>query len=344
MKYLSGIIFFGILVFVHELGHFAVAKLSGIKVEKFSIGFGKALLFRMYRGTKYMISLIPLGGYVKLQGDEIGKEEYLPGDFYYAGWKKRTLLVLAGPVMNIFLAYFLFSVYFYHTGMVRVDENAVVGEVIEGYPAEKAGFKPGDKVLEITGKNIGNWQDMSVVISGYPEQEISITIEREETIRKISVTPLKSETGQGKIGIKPQYIHTPVSFFKSIDYGLNAGNMMIVGIFKGLWEIVAGGGKVQFMGPIGIMHMSYETLKTGFGEFIFLIGAMSVSVGIINLFPIPVLDGGHILLNLIEAVRRKRASEKTLKIVNAIGLFILLFIFISASAGDVSRIFLSRKL
>lgn len=330
---------FGIVIFLHELGHFIVCKLSKIRVENFSFGFGKEI-FGWTRGdTRYSIRAIPLGGYVKPQGEDITEYKGEPQEYFSKPWYVRLLVVLAGPFMNYVLAFFLFWGVIYFVGQPVPSNDPVIGDLALDYPAQKAGLREKDKIISINGKKVENWISMAEIIHKNIEKEITLTYEREGKIDTIKLKTVKDPTGKrGIIGISPQISYKKVSFFKSIIMGIDQCWYWTAYTVTTLASNIYHMEKPDLAGPIGIVNVVSKAAHSGFSDFIFLLGLISVAVGFFNLLPIPLLDGGHIILYLYEGLFRKKLTENILKYVNSVGMFILMGIFLFATYNDISRI------
>lgn len=444
MTFFSAIVLLGILIFVHELGHFLFAKKLGVRVLKFSLGFGPKLIGRKYGDTEYLISAVPLGGYVKMLGEEPGdelKEEDKPFAYNYQPVWKRFLIVFSGPVFNLFFAVAIFFVVFMsgvpvpkpYVGKVvenspaaaaglmtgdriaAIDGNAVygwddidisinesrgqkllfkverevnilelyvtpekrtgknifgenveimdigimplmypeVGEVMKNTVAEKAGIKKGDRIVEIEGALMKTWHDMTSMIHGSPEKPLRLKIKRDENFMELTVTPEKktfknpdgTEKHIGLIGISPagNNIIKKYNPLKAAYLGIKRTWDMIeltfVGIIKLIQRIVPA---ETLGGPIMIFQMAGQQASLGATNFFVFMAVISINLGVLNLLPIPILDGGHILFLGIEAVRRKPLSEKTMMIAQRIGLAIIISLMVFAFYNDIMR-FISGK-
>ena len=447
---LSFIIVLGVLIFFHEFGHFLVARLFGVGVEKFSLGFGPRLIGKKIGITDYRISAIPLGGYVKMVGEEPDAEinpAELPLSFTHKHVAKRMLIVAAGPAFNIFLAILIFFVFFAVTGIddirpyIRqvqpgsvaqkaglqvndlivsvdginveawydIDEaitgsngsvlalgidrdgtlieievkpklnqgmdllgdsisyydigisafpelKAIVGDVSAGFPAEKAGLKKGDQIVSINGLPIENWQQMQTIISSSGGAELTISINRDEEVFTVNLTPQHVETKDhlGKaekrylIGISTQPLDIPEAdlvtkrlnpvkaALKSIERTYSVCVLMVRSVAKMIDGSIP---KENLGGPIMIAKMAGDQAKQGFDKLVQFIAFISINLAIINLLPIPVLDGGHLLFFSIEAIKGRPVSIKVREVAQQVGLFILIMLMILVFYNDITRFF-----
>ncbi len=346
---ISFIIALGILVFVHELGHFLVAKKSGVRVERFSLGFPPKMIGKKIGDTEYCISWIPLGGYVKMAGEnpDEEKEKWEPFEFLGKPAWQRALIVIAGPVMNFLLAVVLFwGVVFFSGKEIMHYEKTTIGLVGKGTPAEKAGLKNGDQILSVNGIEVKNFNDMAQIIYKEVEKPINLKWKRGNEIHEAQVTTIKEkvqdETGKtkevGKIGISPEFVVVRLNIFQALLEGLGMTVYITVESVKFLVGLFTGAASLKMVGgPIFIARTAGETAKLGLASFISFIALLSVNLSIINIIPIPVLDGGHILLLGLEKLRGKALSLKQRVIVQQIGLAFLLIFIIYVSYNDILR-------
>jgi regulator of sigma E protease len=447
---LSFIIVLGVLIFFHEFGHFLVARLFGVGVEKFSLGFGPRLIGKKVGITDYRISAIPLGGYVKMVGEE-PDADIDPADielsFTHKHVAKRMLIVAAGPVFNILLAILIFFVSFSITGIddikpvirqvqkdsaaqqaglqvndlivsingtnitawfdldeaiaeskgktltlgvvrngapVMIDVTpelkqgidllgdsisyydigisafpelkAIVGDVNAGFPAEKAGLKKGDQIVSINSIPIDNWRQMQSIISSSGGVELSLLVKRDEEVFKVNLTPQQVETknhlGEVEkrylIGISTQQIDIPqadlvtkrLNPLKAVVESLNRTYSVCVLMVRSVVKMIDGSiPKENLGGPIMIAKMAGDQARQGIGKLVQFIAFISINLAIINLLPIPVLDGGHLLFFSIEAIKRRPVSIKVREVAQQVGLFILIMLMILVFYNDITRFF-----
>jgi len=349
MTLLSAIILLGIIIFVHEFGHFLFAKLLGIRVLKFSLGFGPKVLGKKIGDTEYLISAIPLGGYVKMLGetaDEELKEEERQFAYNYQKVWKRFVIVFCGPLFNILFAVIIFFFSFVNGLPVLLPE---IGEIMPDMPAQKAGLMKGDRVKEINGVSVSRWDELTDVIHENPGRALDLGIQRGETLIHVSVTPEKSIVkdifGEGKavglIGIKPsgstiiikENIGSALS--DSIARTWEISVLTVISIVKLIQRVIP---MDTIGGPILIVQMAGEQASKGLLNFFVFMAIININLGVLNLLPIPVLDGGHILFLGIEAVRRKPLSEKVISISQKIGLVVLLTLMAFVIYNDFVRL------
>jgi regulator of sigma E protease len=340
----------GVLVFVHEFGHFLLAKLMGVGVQKFSLGFGPRIVGKKIGMTEYMISAIPLGGYVKMVGESSENElddSLLPLSFSHKSLFKRSLIVLAGPVFNLLLSVSIFFVFFQVSGLPIMEPE--VGQVQEGMPAYEAGIRPGDRVVSVDGKPVTRWEEMADLIKRSSGAPLSIEILRDQTTLLVRVAPklLSSQNLFGEqiekyvIGITASGAVTvqQLSLFQSMAQGVFQTWQIAKLTVLAIGKIISGTVSAKTLGgPIMIAQLAGQQAEAGIIYLIFFMALLSVNLGIINLLPIPVLDGGHLLFFLIEAVSRRPINHKMREVAQQIGIFLLILLMIFVFYNDIARI------
>jgi regulator of sigma E protease len=348
-----------VVVFVHELGHFLVARWCGVAVKTFSIGFGPEIAgFNDRHGTRWRLSWIPLGGYVKFIDDENAAsagqkslEELTPEErkqsFQAKPLGQRAAVVAAGPIANFILAIVIFTAIFALFGE-RLTA-AKVDIVNPGSAAERAGFLPGDKVISIDGQKIESFSEMQRIVGMSPDQPLHFVVERDGKTLEITATPERKEITDnfgnvirlGLLGIQRSAApddwtlkrHDPVTAF---TMALKETWFVISRSLGYLYDVVTGREAAdQLGGPIRIAQVSGQVATAGFIALLNLAAIISVSIGLLNLFPIPMLDGGHLLFYLIEAIRGRPLSETTQEIGFRIGLAFVLMLMIFATWNDL---------
>ncbi len=344
----------GILVFAHELGHFLLAKKMGVKILTFSLGFGPKLIGKKMGETEYQIAVFPLGGFVKPLGEdpheEIKAEDY-PRSFWAQPVWKRALIIGAGPFFNFFLAVALYAGINFFAGVPSLQPiPPKIEEVLSGSPAEQAGLKSGDLVVSIDGKGISKWEELRDIIHRSKGEELLIKVKRENDFLEIKVTPKQTieKTPWGEeikislIGIKPPPVK---EVYEKVGLLPAVGNALIqtwVGIKFTVVVIVK---LIQraipaktIGGPIMIAKMAGEFAKKGLLWFISFMAILSINLGVINLFPIPILDGGHLFFLVLETVLRKPLSLRKMEIAQQVGLVLIILLMVFAFYNDVLRL------
>jgi regulator of sigma E protease len=329
----------GFLVFIHELGHFMMAKKFGIRVEAFAFGFGPEIAGYTYGGTRYSINWIPLGGMVKMPGEDPDNATGSPDEFLSQPWYRRLVIAFFGPLMNYLLAFVLFAIVIYVWGLGKPSAEPVIGEVIAGYPAETAGIKAGDRVTQIDNVPVTTWEQMAGYVHKYGGKQVTLSVEREGKPLSVTVTPKKDPaSGYGLIGIAPSVVTEKVGLLRSAGF---SGRLVIyqsVFTLKYLGEKLVRWEKPEIAGPIGVVQVLAKAAKSGWEQLLQLLGVISVALGLFNLLPIPLVDGGHIALSLVEGITRKPINKKVIQATNIVGLAIILMIFIFATYSDIARL------
>ncbi len=348
-----------VVVFVHEWGHFIVARLNGVRVDVFSVGFGPEL-FGWYdsKGTRWRVSAIPLGGYVKFHGDA-GAASTPAGDldrmsaaerevsFHHKRVGQRAAIVAAGPIANFILAVVLFAGLFATFG--RSVTPAIVGEVVPGSVAEAAGFRAGDRILSVDGRRIEWFSDLQIAVRMQAETPLNFVLDRDGREIALTIAPRRVAVDdgfgvkreQGQIGIKSTSERETITYgpFAAIGQGVRETFAIVETTFTYIGRILQGreSGK-ELGGPLGIAKMSGDVASISWIALIHLAAAISVSIGLINLFPVPLLDGGHLLYYAFEAARGRPLGERAQEYGFRLGMVLVLGLFIFATWNDLVQL------
>ena len=330
----------GLLVFFHEFGHFIIAKWSGILVYKFSFGFGPKILSFKLGETEYLLSLFPLGGYVKMAGeDKESADNDVPLSRLYNRkpiWI-RVLIVAGGPFMNFVLAMLIFAILFSTYGVPTVIP--VVDKVNEGGPAYIAGIKPGDKIIEINGEKFTSPEEIANVINKNTGKKIEISVKRNDKKLIFSVTPIWDENlKRGRLFISFKIYNKRYAPIGAFSKGITTSFTLLGLIISGFVKVINGSMPFEVAGPLGIAQMAGEAAKYGIVNLLNFSALLSLYVGLLNLLPFPILDGGVLLLLGIEKIRGKPLEENKLQIIYFIGIAFLLFLFLFGTYSDVLRL------
>jgi len=337
----------GALVIIHELGHFTAAKMVGVRVDRFGIGFGPKVASLRKGHTEYLLRWIPLGGYVKLAGDEPG--EKIKGkrwEFLSRSVFDRFLIIFAGPALNYVLAFIIFSIIFMFGSPTMTTE---VGSLLKDYPAQKQGLVVGDKILSVDGKNVKYWEDMTELIHRHSSGAVKLSIERGGKVFDKEIIPVTrkvkdifgKETSISLVGVGPsqKIENVKYGFLDSVRMGFNKLMQLTYMTYKALWSVLTGSLslKESMTGPIGIFVITGEAAKMGFIYILHLMGILSASLAIFNLLPFPVLDGGHIIFLIIEKIRHKPLSIKTQEVIANIGVSLLVLLTVFIFYNDIIK-------
>jgi len=381
------ILILGVLITIHEFGHFIAARSVGIRVERFSIGIPPRFVSltsvddgwlihiffykrsdgrlkwqpvfekmiskpgRIGSSTEFVIALIPLGGYVKMAGiiDESMDTEinYEEDEFMSKPLWAKLWVMSAGVIMNTILAFAIFSAIGYTQGMPEVSDKPIVAELQADMPAQAAGIQPGDQIISIDGNPIKTWKDLTTTIHAQPNTDISLTVLRENVQIKMEITtsfmPVPRETGidtLGAIGIIPEVLYREMT----LGEAFNIGWLRTVGSFgmiiMSLKMLGSGAASMSdFGGPIMIAQLAGQTAEAGWIPFLTFMALISVNLAFINILPIPGLDGGHIMIHLIEGILRRPLSMKARIMIQQIGMIFLLMLMVTVVFNDISRLF-----
>ena len=335
---LACIFVFGILVTVHEFGHFITAKLTGMKVEEFSIGFGPNIYQQQEGETLYSLRMLPLGGYNKIAGMDPDDPEDPERGFNSKPVSSRMLVILAGSLMNILLPVLIFFGLFLAFGMDVPENKPVLGQIIEGYPAEQSGLKEGDRILSINGKPVHEWLDIRKNIADSGMQPIPFEIQRDKEKLTITVTPgVNPETGKPFIGVVSSLKNVRLTPVQAAVASVTATKNIIKNMYASLYHMVTGKTKAEFSGPVGVAKMAGEVAHKGFDRLMQFTAMLSLNLAIINLLPLPALDGGHFLILLIEAVTGHKLGKTAMQNIQKVGVAMILALTIFATFKDLTR-------
>ncbi len=357
------VVLLGILVFVHELGHYLMAKFSGVRVSEFSIGFGKKLWgFTDRSGTEWKLSAVPLGGYCKFLGDDdaasaSASEEALSEEekkyaFNNQNPFKKLAIVIAGPAANYVFAVLVFTAVFFFIG--KMDFPPVVGEVIPGGAAEQGGILKGDRILSINGKKIESFAEIKQEVDMNTAEKIKLEIQRGDKTLSLSfplkTIPLTVEANQSSemrpmLGVRSvcsvDIEQQETSLWAAFSDAAAETWRITEVTLRGVGQMISGSRNADEVGGIiRIAEMSGDISKqSGWLDFLIFMALLSINLGLINLFPIPLLDGGHVVIYLVEIVTRREINEKVKEYIFRFGLFVLIALMLFATYNDFARLF-----
>ena len=342
----SFLVVLGVLVFIHEMGHYLAARWRGVHVDAFSIGFGQSFArWTDRRGTEWRLCWLPLGGYVKLHGQERPEDvdaqvraTWQAGrTFHEKPVLSRAIVVAAGPVANFVLAAVLFSVMF---GIQGEPGEPVVQTVVPGSAAEHAGLVAGDRIETINNRKISDFQDIVRIVSASPGKALQVTVLRAGSAQDLEVTPVaQDDGGGGKIGLLGiGGALRPVGPLGAVVDGVRHTWDVGVQTLSGVWQIISGQrGASGLGGPLRIAQLSGQVAQNGVGSLVSFIAVLSVNLGLINLFPIPILDGGHLVFYAIEAVRGRPLPPRAQEYGFRAGLALIACLFLFVTWNDLTN-------
>lgn len=327
---ISFVFVFGLLVFFHEFGHFALAKLNNIKVHQFALGMGPKLLSYKGKETEYSIRIFPIGGYVKMEGEDEASDD--ERSFSCKTPLQRISVLAAGPIMNIILAIVLLAIIAFSFG----TPVNIIDKITEGSPAELAGLKSGDEIIKINNTDIDSWEDIVDTIGSSKDNTLNIEVLRNEETLSFKVTPkLDNETKRYLIGITPAM---KKSVIKAVKSSVENVFLVMKQIFEFLFSFIRGEGSTEdVVGPIGMFHYVGEAARISIFSLFSLAAVISINLAILNILPFPALDGGRIIFAIIELIKGSPIDPEKEGFVHMIGFVILIILMILVVVKDISR-------
>lgn len=344
MFIIVSILVLGFLICIHEIGHFVVAKIVGIHVDEFSIGFGPKLLgFQVsHDSTLYSLRLLPLGGYVKMAGME--PQDTRTNGFNNRPLRDRIAVISAGPLMNFIVAVLLFILTFSFIGIPVPSNSNVIGDVIQGSPASEAGLKPGDRIISVNGVATSKWDDIAENIHKSSNKRTKIEVLRDNRKLTLYVTPQYDPNYKvGQIGIRQNIIWQKQNFFDAVKLGLDRAFGFAQLILHGIFGMATGTVPPKdIAGPVGITQMIGEAAKGGLGYLLSFTAILGINLALVNLLPIPALDGSRLLFLIIEGIRGKALDPKKENFIHLIGFALLIVLIIIITYNDLVRLLTSK--
>ncbi|EKP93648.1 putative membrane-associated Zn-dependent protease [Thermaerobacter subterraneus DSM 13965] len=333
---------FALLIVIHELGHFWAAKRSGVLVHEFALGFGPRLAFVRRGETEYSLRLLPLGGFVRMAGmqpDEEGLED-VPPERRFLGRPlgDRVKIIAAGPLMNVALAIVLFALVFAVIGVPVA--RPVVGEVVPGYPAAEAGLQPGDRIVAIDGRPVESWDQVVAAIREAAGRPVQLTIQRQGRELAVQVTPRSDprRPGTGVVGIRPLVETVRTGVVEAVSRGAQATWQVAAGFVTALVHMLTGRGGFDVIGPVGIGQQIGEAAQVGLSQVVLLAAILSANLALVNLLPVPALDGGRLVFLVVEAVRGRPVDPEQENLIHFVGFALLMLLAIVITYRDLLRL------
>lgn len=319
---------FGLLVLGHEFGHFIVARLNGVTVEEFSVGMGPRIFKKQGKNTLYSLKALPIGGSVKMYGETADEEG--EGSFFSKSPLRKISIIAAGPIMNIIMAVLVLFVIVIFNGY----SSNVISEVIPDSPAEEAGIMAGDKIIGVNGEKAYTFQDVSTYIAYNGLQEVTLELETANGRVVKKLTPMESE-GRALVGVVP-ISETDPGVFESIGAAINQGRSLIAQTLFSLKVLFTGRASINdFGGPVTIFKISTEVASVSLWNLASFAAFLSINLAVLNLIPFPALDGGWILILLVELVSRRKIPDKFVGVWNTIGFAILMSFMLLITFKDI---------
>jgi len=343
------VLILSLLIIVHEFGHFIAARRAGVRVEKFSLGFGPQLFKKTIGDTEYSLSLIPLGGYVKMAGDSLEECLGKSDEYFSKSPGKRFKIIFSGPLLNYILGFLFFWVILF-VGYPTLTTK--VGGLIEGYGAQVAGIQVEDKIIAINGQKVDTWEDLQYQIQkNKTKDSVGLSLIRNNKKMEFNVAikskVLDNQLGEKKtlgiIGITPfdEIVEVRHGLVESAYLGLKRTMDLTIMTYKGIWRLASGKMSMRdsMTGPLGIFFITSKAAKLGIIAVLHLIAVLSISLAVFNLLPLPILDGGHIFFLGLEKLRKKTLGIKTEQIVNNIGASLMIMLVLFVTYNDILRLY-----
>ena len=330
MTIIYAILIFCVLIFVHEFGHFITAKACGVKVNEFAIGMGPAFFKKQKGETLYALRVFPIGGYCAMEGEDEDSDH--PRAFNNQPAWQRAIVLAAGSLMNLLTCVVLLIVIAFYAG----SATTTLDKIEPGSPAETAGLVSGDQIVQIDNKKVDDWNDIVQTIGSNKDTPADVTVERDGEELTVTVTPeFNEEQQRSMIGITPVMKR---SLPGSVAAGIkNTGNMTVM-MYDTLRQLFTGDVSIkELSGPVGIVYAVNETAKSGVIYVIYLAALLSLNLAIINLLPLPALDGGRLLFLLIRKITGKRVTDEMEGRIHFIGIMLLLLLMVYVTFNDVIR-------
>lgn len=336
----ASVFVFGLLVLFHEFGHFVMAKATGMRVDEFAIGFGPKIVSKKIGETEYSIRCVPLGGFNDIAGMDPAEND--AGDRGYCEkpvWK-RMIVIVAGPLMNFLLPIVIFFFIFMIVGLSSPSTRPELGEVMPDQPAAMAGLQSGDRIDSINEEPVNEWDDIVRIVHGADGSPMKIAYHRGDEARQATVIPVfDKQNNRMIIGIMGALDTWQPSVIEAAEAALFKTGYVIYHMIEGLVQIFTGEAAAELAGPLGVMQMTGTVAKLGFTALMNFAALLSLNLGIINLLPVPALDGGHFVTLLLEALRGKPLGEKAMHYTQIAGITVLVALMLFATKNDIVRIF-----
>ena len=338
----AAVFVFGLLVLVHEFGHFITAKMTGMRVDEFAIGFGPKLISKKHGETVYSLRVVPLGGFNDIAGMDPANNTAGERGFCAKPVLSRMVVILAGSVMNLILPLVLFFTIFTTVGLSVPSTEPVIGNIIQGMSAEKAGLKEGDRVLSVDGQSVTTWKDFTDNLRQVKEgQNVSLQYKRGEEVYEVTLSPtFNKQENRVLIGVQSETVYESKTIPEAVALSIDYTKEITVYMLESIAQLFEKPEQTENLaGPIGIVQMSGQVAENGFIPLLKFAALLSINLGIVNLLPVPVLDGGHFVNLFIEAVRGKPLGSKAVAYTQRIGLALLVMLMLFATKNDLVRIF-----
>lgn len=336
----AAIFVFGLLVLVHELGHFATAKFTGMRVDEFAIGFGPKLISFTYGETIYSLRAVPLGGFNDIAGMDPADNDAGERGYCSKPVGSRMIVILAGSVMNFILPIVLFFGIFFFAGVSTPNPEPVLGTILADKPAAEAGLREGDRVISLDGKAIGSWSAFVDGVKDNTGAPVTVVVERgNQTLTMVMTPAYDNSAKKAMVGVMSSVQTRYPGIVESAQLAVQKTVGIIVMMLSALYKILLELSGAELAGPLGVAQMAGEVAQMGFVPLLNFAAFLSLNLGIVNLFPIPALDGGHFAGLCVEAVRGKPMGPKAMEYMQKVGIALLLLLMVLATKNDIVRLF-----
>lgn len=337
---LAAIFVFGLIVFVHELGHFLMAKACDMQVDEFAIGFGPRLWSHTYGETEYSLRAIPLGGFTAIAGMEPDSNEAGERGYCRKPIWKRMLAIVGGPLMNFLLPIVIFFALFLSVGVRTASDRPELGDLLPDKPAAAAGLQKGDTIQRMNGKATEKWEDIVQIILAEGERPIKVEFTRDGEARQTTLIPTYDKNEQRPVvGIMSSSDVRWPGVAEAAQMAVQKTGYVLYRMVEGLWEMVTGSAKAELAGPLGVAQMAGEVAQLGLAALMNFAALLSLNLGVINLLPVPILDGGHLVNLALEGLRGQPLGAKARHYTQIVGLTLLVMLMLFATKNDIVRIF-----
>lgn len=342
MGIILAVLVFGTIIFVHELGHFLLAKVNGIRVDEFSLGMGPRLLSKVKGETRYSLKLFPIGGSCMMGEDDVN--DVGEGSFNSKSVWARISVVAAGAIFNFILAFVFAVIIIAYTGY----DEPVISDVLPGYSAQAEGMQAGDKILRMNNKKINIWREVTYYNQFHAGETIELVYERDGEKHEVTIVPKQDEDGRYLMGVQAPIEYQKANILTALQYGAYEVKFWISTTLESLKMLVTGSvGMDQLSGPVGIGEIVNDTYQESkdYGFVVVLIQMLSIGIllsanlGVMNLLPLPALDGGRLVFLFVEAIRGKRVSPEKEGLVHLIGMVLLIALMVFVLFNDLNRLF-----